>query len=1732
MPITIKKNLRKILAGILSLCMVVAIANMSTVVTSAATSSNSNGYSLDLGTAIWTDSTHTKFNYSHAKIKNVSEKLTLLTVTVENGSFKQPGGYDEPDLTDIAGTSKTWIFNNGKDVETVQNFIRSIEFTPNSNTKMNVNITVDGNQTTGFENMPPEAKLTQWTNGHYYLYYNNNNKYSWSQAYNLAKKFSLGGREGYLVTLTSKEELNYCLNISTGTIWTGGTQLRSDNNDQKISDRESINNLYYGSKMKKMLNNSEEYLYCNDVVTEYYWACGPEANNQISSENGFWIRSGQSSNNRSMMSPNASRRPKDRLQNTTFDSLIYDGRNLRESCVTVVLQDKLMNDIPEGNYTDVWADNGRWAPNGIIVEFGGYTEINKDDPGGRDTSKTAEDKQISVEPKVVEAQVNGIDYAPLSKALEDAQNGDTIKIVKDQVTVANDATLKQGVTLEDRTGQTFKATTNSVIDVNTNGKMTLKDGQVEASARASLSVEQNGQAYDVTVPNSKTTVVAGENGSDFYVRPEHDGTVKIGDVSYTYTHKDGNTQTQIYIPDGMYQNPDVSKAEVAVGKTGTVKIDDNQTVEVKQASATEKVTVERKNDTVEATVPANATVDAFGHTGITSTSGTLKVKPGKDGGRTTVKVTGTDTFTADGHPYTGLKEGDVIPLGKYNVTLSIGNNITSSNTTTEYYYNDKYDTTLTPSPNYDLAKKDVNVRMGGNDVSDKSTKQNGDSVDVSLTVTDDIEINADSKRQKTVITFDTEGNGTYTVTNAAGENVEVNDNKVEVNRNDAVTVTFTPKAKTRAVGDSFAILTKLSLDDTPVFNQAVLDWNSKGYTYTFTPNKAKYTVKANYTDSHLVNVNVTGGTVTGLDKYVGATTNNDSVKSVIVPNDTSVALNFEAGTAVNTNHARLTVNGTKVKKFNGKSYTVKVDEPKEVVVAYTTQPEVTVSVENGTFDQDASDNLWTQVADGYQTTVENDDATKLVFEANKGCGVDSFMINGQSVKITKNADGKYEYTLENVTAATSVKLVFAKEYKVTFKDQNDVEVGSNTVVENHTISKKEFENAKANLKADKGYTFFGWKDVNGKIYTEETAVTGDTVLKAYFKKGVDKGESKDNQTGLNAIIGANGFTIHVDNVKNLTSDNAKDRAEAEAISSKGTMVAKENIKVTGLAELKKATKAGTYELTFEAEDAKVTVKVNVQDMTPAVTGKTASTVTIKGEPNTEYTVKNPDGSEVLDKNGQPIKGTTDANGKVTFVGLEKGKDYTITSEESGSVKTGTSAVDAEDIANSFRENEKDKAKVTGEGLNEKAENSKVDVVVDENGNYKVILKEDINGTVTVPDTWGDVTVDLNGNTIKGNDATDKEAAKPGLDFVKDDSSKGNGTNLVIKDTSKDGTGTIAGGNGSNRYPNGAAGIKGNKDASTPTVEVAKPVKVIGGNGATGEDGNGGNGGSGIEGNIDTIINGGTVIGGNGGNGADKDNGNGGTGGNGGNGIDSDNKNVTVKDGEVTGGNGGNGGNSSEGDGGNGGTGGNGITGSKETEISGGNISGGDGGNGGSTGNGNGGTGGSGGNGITDSKDTNISGGEINGGNGGDGGNSDKGNGGNGGNGGDGVDNGKNPGTITGGDINGGNGGNGGNTNDGTGGSGGNGGNGIDGTGNTIDENVKPDDGTGGKEGQSGQNSTDNSSKPQVKPNATVKSNNNAKQGKTKTGDESNTMLYVEIAALSFVGLMILFLSKKREEMKN
>ena len=558
-------------------------------------------------------------------------------------------------------------------------------------------------------------------------------------------------------------------------------------------------------------------------------------------------------------------------------------------------------------------------------------------------------------------------------------------------------------------------------------------------------------------------------------------------------------------------------------------------------------------------------------------------------------------------------------------------------------------------------------------------------------------------------------------------------------------------------------------------------------------------------------------------------------------------------------------------------------------------------------------------------------------------------------------------------------------------------------------------------------------------------------------------------------IAADDFVIHVNDVGKLTAIDAKNRADVKAYDANGNdITATVTVDQDKLNELTAKGK-GIYAaaLTFQAGTGVATsITVEVTDDNPTVIGKTAHTLTFMGRPKTEYNVQERDTSGNLV--GNVLRFTTDGNGKGIAYGLKKATEYQISHSSFGSTVGKTSLVDAADIARQFEDKGAGDTKSNNRtDASEKAENSNVKVIVGDDGNYKVIVKKDIDHTVEIPDTWGNVTIDLNGKTITGDNATDTDEAKPGLEFVKDGSiNEHPGTKLEIVN------GTIKGGDGSEKHPDGAAGIGTAEDPENPAnagVTVGKDGNIIGGNGAdtrdeaAGSASKGGDGGAGIEGDITPTVNGGSVTGGNGGKESDSATGKPGDGGNGGAGITTDNK-VTIIEGTVSGGNGGAGGNATgdnKNDGGNGGTGGNGGNGTEtdgKTENNGGNISGGNGGNGGNSENGNGGNGGNGGSGSKGETENN--GGNTSGGSGGNGGDSNNGNGGTGGNGGSGTD-GKTE--NNGGNISGGNGGNGGNSNNGTGGNGGNGGtgeNGNGGNGNSGNTN-------GGNKGNNGGNNNGN-----------------------------------------------------------
>lgn len=380
-------------------------------------------------------------------------------------------------------------------------------------------------------------------------------------------------------------------------------------------------------------------------------------------------------------------------------------------------------------------------------------------------------------------------------------------------------------------------------------------------------------------------------------------------------------------------------------------------------------------------------------------------------------------------------------------------------------------------------------------------------------------------------------------------------------------------------------------------------------------------------------------------------------------------------------------------------------------------------------------------------------------------------------------------------------------------------------------------------------------------------------------------------------------------------------------------------------------------------------KGNVEAFEPKVIGKTSDSLTFEGKPGQNY---------VITKNGAAVTGATiteNPAGVYQVTGLEKDTEYKISHPQYGYTTAKTSQATAEEIKNAFNPSEN------------------VKVEKDENGNYKITLEGDVEGAVVVPDTWGDVTLDMNGHKITGKDADENAAAQPGIKFTH--ATNGAGTTLNVV-----GQGTIKGGDGSAKFPNGADGITAEKTANNAELTIGENVTVKGGNGVAAENGNGGNGGSGIAGTVKPTVNGGTVAGGNGAAGKDGESGT--TGGNGGSGIKVD-KDVAVNNGTVTGGNGGQGGAASgKGEaGGNGGQGGSGIdkdaAGNGTINIgTGSNVTGGNGGQGGAADTGNGGNGGMGGSGTNNTTEADKNTGTVTGGNGGNGGMSDKGENGNGG----------------------------------------------------------------------------------------------------------------------------------------
>ena len=578
------------------------------------------------------------------------------------------------------------------------------------------------------------------------------------------------------------------------------------------------------------------------------------------------------------------------------------------------------------------------------------------------------------------------------------------------------------------------------------------------------------------------------------------------------------------------------------------------------------------------------------------------------------------------------------------------------------------------------------------------------------------------------------------------------------------------------------------------------------------------------------------------------------------------------------------------------------------------------TAENGK-DKDRIEVTWTPGEDGetYTASAEYGDKIFAVVKPNAGYKIKSVVVDGlvldAAAAIARGhvthdeKNDLYIYRSNDIYRSWDGAIEFALEKTVNFQDANGsgIEKGTETVLEGNTITQKLFGNMvdwakKAAAQVQK--TFFAWVDKLGKIYTQLTQIFDDTTLKPEFYDGA-VATAKDGST-----IGADKKVIQVAQgvLGFATKERAIEEAKVRAYKPDGTLCTAAEIQVDGLAELQGKNAPGLYSdalwFSIGSGDNLAKIAVDVEMLTDApgdtdtlqVIGRTAHTLEIQGKPKTEYEVLEQDGTQTV------TVVTTDKNGRGTAQGLQRDTAYKIGNPTHMVIENErTALIDAKLIAEQFA-NPGDTTTHQGFGANELADNQNVSVTKNAQGQYDITMKTGTAHTVYIPDTWGEVTLRLNGQTISGADAIAEatadggkengdagadgqtgstngeqaggmaraaQPATPGLVFIKDaGANRHTGTTLTVVN------GTIRGGNGALGNPNGATGVDvaaGQNAPQSVKIIVGKDAKILGGKGADAADNsgqNGGNGGVGIQGAITVeVLTDGIVKGGNGGNGA-------------------------------------------------------------------------------------------------------------------------------------------------------------------------------------------------------------------------------------------------------------------------
>lgn len=552
------------------------------------------------------------------------------------------------------------------------------------------------------------------------------------------------------------------------------------------------------------------------------------------------------------------------------------------------------------------------------------------------------------------------------------------------------------------------------------------------------------------------------------------------------------------------------------------------------------------------------------------------------------------------YTYTAKENEDVFYLGEYDVNLNNDDRVRIStlaltagkatlamaDNRKPYHQLENYKVTITPDENYSLDNDKIGVKMGQTvlqanqftvaDVQASNAKNVTLNVPVigNLTyyVGDIVDDDGGNRnpvltRDMTDIVVNIAGNGTYTATyqddNGNPQVIDVVDGKVTVPTKTEVALTFKPN-DTTANGESFSILTALAEGNVSKFDDVTLDWDSKSYTYTFTPQTMEtVNLTAAFTRSHLVHINVSEGRVDtdSLDAYVKNANDTD----IVVADNAQLNLKFASDSMNPTFHTySWSANGADVKtgtlKEDGDKYTwndvdkITVTAPGTLKVSFDNDKDINAQVSKIGGELVKDDQIWEDEADvdghnAYKSTVPSTTVKYPVkVRATEGYALEYVTVDSTKTKaavlleqggaLTYDAQTKIynTYTVEVDDQPHTLVFDFAKLVNVTFKAGND-KLGTETVLPGAKLKQSVYNVYKSDQKVGQNaqaddWSFLAWKDNNGKVYNGNVEITNDVTLSATYAKNANAG---DNGT----VIGANDFEISLSDVQSLTDAIAK-----------------------------------------------------------------------------------------------------------------------------------------------------------------------------------------------------------------------------------------------------------------------------------------------------------------------------------------------------------------------------------------------------------------------------------------------------------------------------------------------------------------------------------------------------------------------------------------------------------------